>query len=111
MAPVPSFLRILRGWLWHEEHATDRALLVLLADQLQQLEFRQFVLGLIRERNASGTRTCPLGNVPGCGPTGHTYDDMVAWVPPFAMSVMMLYGSSWAKTIDKQSPLLEWMSA
>jgi hypothetical protein len=47
------------------------------------------------------TRTyCPLQHVPGCGPTGHTHNDMASWVPPFTISCMMLYHKSCAMDLD-----------
>ncbi|GAB1316073.1 2EXR domain-containing protein [Madurella fahalii] len=96
LTPLRCFLEILKGWLWHAKHTTLQA--VQQEDSSAVFDFEDCVLEGDTERGGSGT--CPLRHVPGCGPAGHTHNDMVSWVPPFTINCMILYDKSWLRGLD-----------
>jgi hypothetical protein len=49
---------------------------------------------------ASRSEPCPL-NLPGCGPGGHTRQEIVDWVPPYTLDVKFLCDKRWLEELEE----------
>ncbi|KAL2156429.1 hypothetical protein VTH82DRAFT_1174 [Thermothelomyces myriococcoides] len=109
--PVFHFRQALKGCLWHTERVTGRDMAALIRHEFYYVFLSEFLRGLRTWSDNSGSWTCPLHPLPGCGSSGHTYGDIASWEPPFTVGFMLLYDADWAQAMGDRSPYFELISA
>ncbi|KAK4443797.1 hypothetical protein QBC34DRAFT_476367 [Podospora aff. communis PSN243] len=90
--PLKCFTKMLKAWLWHVEHAgLERPVQTQFTDMFG---FENFILGDWLGNGPKLSGRCPMIGGIGCWPWGHTFRDMMAWVPGFQIRHLLLYGKA-----------------
>lgn len=94
--PLRCYREMLKAWLWHVEHLGEIRVQV---QGQNMFLFEDFVIGEDGS-NPDPSARCPFVGIAGCGPTGHTHSEMMAWVPRFEIRHLFLYDKADSNIIE-----------
>ncbi|KAK3695682.1 hypothetical protein B0T22DRAFT_373514 [Podospora appendiculata] len=90
--PLAGQLRELAAWMWHATRWDAR--------HARAVEYLGDGFFTYVNDDDCADEDCPLEEIDGCGPGGHSRQEMLDWRPPFAMDAKILCEVGWLERLE-----------